>query len=77
MFVMNKGVLYLRRNEAAQRLVLVHITTPGPGRGAVEEAFNRNTHIVNNMYPKLIIDSVLVRSALACSSCLLSHKLLR
>ncbi len=58
-YLLNNSVLYLRKNEAASHITMVHLHPPGDF-GHVE-LFERNASIVNQLYPKLVIDAVAVR----------------
>ncbi|RHY33935.1 hypothetical protein DYB32_001266 [Aphanomyces invadans] len=71
--VLNKAVLYVRRNEHTDNLRIVHVYSRG---GAPPAAFHDMVAVLDCMYPKLRIDSVVVEGEFSPSTVhWLSHAL--
>jgi hypothetical protein len=63
---MNKGVLYLLKNEFATRVTMVHVHSSDTAAADLE-LFESTTALLNMEYPRLIINALAVRDSATSS----------
>lgn len=59
LYVMNKAMKYIGKNEQSSHVVMVHVDAEAEPQ-AIANAFKQNVLLLNKMYPKYTIDMIFV-----------------